>query len=263
MTILDEILRHTREEVARARRQDPFDPWPPPAGLPILRDFRGALVAPGAFRVIAEVKKASPSRGVIRADFDPVRIAETYARHGAAALSVLTDEKYFQGRIEFLARIRETVPLPILRKDFVIDPWQLRESRARGADAILLIAAALTPGDLRALHAEARRLGLDVLVEVHDEPELVAAVEAGAEIFGINNRDLRTFEVTLETTRRLAPKIPAGAVGVCESGIHTRNDLDEMVRCGIRCFLIGESLMSAPDPGARLAELIGGEGKAG
>jgi len=262
MTILDEILRHKREEVARSRREDPFDPWPPPAGLPPLRDFRAALEAPGGFRVIAEIKKASPSRGVIRADFDPVRIAETYARHGAAALSVLTDEKYFQGRIEHLDRIRAAVPLPILRKDFVLDPWQLRESRARGADAILLIAAVLTPADLRALHAEARRLGLQVLVEIHDEPELDAAVEAGAEIIGINNRDLRTFEVSLETTRRLSPKIPPGAVGVCESGIHTRDDLIAMARCGIRCFLIGESLMSAPDPGEKLAELLAGGGEA-
>jgi len=258
MTILDEILRHKREEIARARREDPYDAWPPPGGLPAPRDLRAALGEPGGFRVIAEIKKASPSRGVIRADFDPVRISQTYARHGAAALSVLTDEKYFQGRIAFLAEIRAAVPLPILRKDFVVDPWQLRETRARGADAILLIAAALTPGDLRALHAEARRLGLQVLVEVHDERELNAAVEAGAEIIGINNRNLQTFDVNLETTRRLAPKIPPGALGVCESGIQTREDLDEMARWGIRCFLIGEALMSAADPGERLAALIGG-----
>ena len=261
MTILDEILRNKREEVARTRREDPFDPWPPPTGLPPLRDFRGAITAPGRFRVIAEIKKASPSRGVLRANFDPVGIAETYARHGAAALSVLTDEKYFQGRIEFLARIRETVPLPILRKDFVIDPWQLRESRARGADAILLIAAALRREELRALHAEARGLGLQAIVEVHDEAELDAAGEAGAEIIGINNRDLRTFEVSLDTTRRLAPKLPPGAIGVCESGIHTRADLEEVARCGIRSFLIGESLISAPDPGEKLAALIGGGGE--
>ncbi len=262
MTILDEILRHKREEIARARRKDPYDPWPPPGGLPAPRDFRAAIGAPGGFRVIAEIKKASPSRGVIRADIDPVQIAQTYARNGAAALSVLTDEKYFQGQIAFLARIREAVPLPILRKDFVIDPWQLRESRARGADAVLLIAAALTSGDLRALHREARRVGLQVLVEVHDEAELDAAVKAGAEIIGINNRDLRTFAVTLETTRRLAPKIPPGALGVCESGIQTREDLDEISRWGIHCFLIGEALMSAADPGERLAALIGGGGEA-
>jgi indole-3-glycerol phosphate synthase len=260
--MLDEIIRHKRGEVERARRRVPFDALPRPADLPRARDFRAALDAPGGgLRVIAEVKKASPSRGVIREDFDPVALARAYARNGAAALSVLTDEKYFQGKLEFLERIREAVPLPILRKDFVIDPYQIRESRARGADAILLIVAALDRAELRSLLAEAREAGFQCLVEVHSEAELDAAVDAGAEIIGINNRDLRTFEVDLETTRRLAPKVPAGVIAVCESGIHSREDLRSLAASGVRCFLIGESLMRAPDPGARLRELLEEKGE--
>ena len=259
--MLDEIIRHKRGEVEAARRRVPLDALPLPADLPPPRDFRAALAAQGGLRIIAEVKKASPSRGVIREDFDPVALARAYAGNGAAALSVLTDEKYFQGKLEFLERIREAVPLPILRKDFVIDPYQVRESRARGADAILLIVAALDRAELGSLLAEARAAELQCLVEVHSEAELDAAADAGAEIIGINNRDLRTFEVDLETTRRLAPKVPAGAIAVCESGIHTRADLEDMAASGVRCFLIGESLMRAADPGARLRALLGGKGE--
>jgi len=256
--MLDEIVRHKREEVAAARRRVPPDALARPRDLPPARDFRAALAAgPGEIRIIAELKKASPSRGVIRADFDPVALAEGYARNGAAALSVLTDEKYFQGSLDYLEAIRARVDLPLLRKDFIVDPYQVRESRARGADAILLIVAALGGAELADLHALAREAGLHCLVEVHSGDELDAAAAVGAEIIGINNRDLRTFEVSLDTTRRLAPKLPREAIGVCESGIRSRADMLDLARLGVRCFLIGEQLMAAPDPGGRLAELLG------
>ena len=255
--MLDEIIRHKREEVAEARRRLPGNALPLPADLPPVRDFRGALAADGGgLRIIAELKKASPSRGLIRADFDPVALAEAYARNGAVALSVLTDEKYFQGKLAYLDQIRARVDLPLLRKDFVVDPYQIRESRARGADAILLIVAALSRSELADLHTEAGEAGLASLVEVHSEEELDAAVEIGAKIIGINNRNLRTFEVSLETTRRLAPKLPRGVIAVCESGIRKRADLLDLARHGVSCFLIGEQLMSADDPGRRLAALL-------
>jgi indole-3-glycerol phosphate synthase len=262
--MLEEIVRHKREEVAEARRRIPPEALPSAAELPPVRDFRAALAGgEGELRIIAEIKKASPSRGVIRADFDPVALATSLAAGGAAALSVLTDERYFQGRLAYLEEIRARVTLPLLRKDFVVDPYQIRESRAWGADAILLIVAALGRDDLARLHTEAREAGLHCLVEVHAEEELDAALEIGATIIGINNRDLQTFEVDLETTRRLAPKLPGEAIGVCESGIHARSDLLDMARHGVRAFLIGEGLMAVADPGRRLADLLragGGEG---
>lgn len=262
--MLEEIIRHKREEVAEARRRLPWNALPLPADLPPVRDFRAVLAADGGgLRIIAELKKASPSRGLIRADFDPVALAEAYARNGAVALSVLTDEKYFQGKLAYLDQIRARVDLPLLRKDFVVDPYQIRESRARGADAILLIVAALSRSELADLHTEAGEAGLASLVEVHSEEELDAAVEIGAKIIGINNRDLRTFEVSLETTRRLAPKLPRGVIAVSESGIRKRADLLDLARHGISCFLIGEQLMSADDPGRRLAALLSGEGEQG
>ena len=260
--MLNEILRNKREEVAEAKRRVPYSALPRPSDLPPTRNLPEALASrEGEFRVIAEIKKASPSRGLIRADFDPLWLAGTYAQHGAAALSVLTDARYFQGRLDDLERIRRHVPLPILRKDFIIDRYQVRESRARGADAILLIVASLSPAEVRDLYGEAREAGLHCLVEVHTEEELGAAIDLEANIIGINNRDLRTFEVSLETTKRLAPRIPPGTVGVCESGLFTRADLIEVARTGIRCFLIGEALMKAQDPGARLADLLGREGE--
>ncbi len=256
--MLDEIVRHKREEVAAVKRRAPLDSLPRPGDLPRARDFRTALAAEGGdVRIIAEIKKASPSRGVIREDFDPLALAESYARNGAAALSVLTDEKYFQGRLDYLDAIRARIALPLLRKDFIVDAYQLRESRARGADAILLIVAALARAELADLHGRAREAGLHCLVEVHSEEELDAAAAIGAEIIGINNRNLKTFEVSLDTTRRLAPKLPRAAIGVCESGIRSRADLLNLAGAGVRCFLIGEQLMAAPDPGSRLAELLG------
>jgi indole-3-glycerol phosphate synthase len=259
--MLNEILRNKRYEVAEAKRRVPYNTLPRPSDLPPTRSLREALLSPdGGLRIIAEIKKASPSRGVIRTDFDPLWLAGTYASHGAAALSVLTDARYFQGRLDDIERIRQRVPLPILRKDFIIDRYQVRESRARKADAVLLIVGVLARAELRDLYGEAQEAGLSVLVEVHTEEELDAAIDLDAEIIGINNRDLHTFEVSLETTKRLAPKIPLGRIGVCESGLFTRGDLQEVARSGIRCFLIGEALMKAQDPGARLAELLEGEG---
>lgn len=256
--MLEEIIQHKRAEVAAARRRAPVDAFPAPGDLPPTRDFRAALAAgPGEIRVIAEVKKASPSRGVICEAFDPVAVAVAYEQNGAAALSVLTDEKYFQGKLDYLAQIRERVALPLLRKDFIVDPYQIEESRAAGADAILLIVAALGKRELGALHALARQAGLQCLVEVHSEEELTAAIRVGARMIGINNRNLKTLDVSLDTTRRLAPKIPGEAIGVCESGIQSRADLLDLAQHGVRCFLIGEQLMAAPDPGARLAKLLG------
>ncbi len=261
--MLNEILRNKRDEVAEAKRRVPYNTLPRPSDLPPTRDLREALLSPeGEFRVIAEIKKASPSRGVIRTDFDPLWLAGTYARHGAAALSVLTDARYFQGRLDDIERIRRQVPLPILRKDFIIDRYQVRESRARGADAVLLIVGVVTRAELRDLHGEAQEAGLHSLIEVHTEEELDAAIDLDADIIGINNRDLHTFEVSLDTTKLLAPKIPPGTIGVCESGLFTRADLLEVARAGIHCFLIGEALMKAQDPGARLADFLGREGAA-
>jgi indole-3-glycerol phosphate synthase len=207
-------------------------------------------------RLIAEVKKASPSKGLIRPDFDPVAIARRYEETGASAISVLTDEKYFQGKLEYLTAIRETVQLPLLRKDFIIDRMQVYESRAAGADAILLIVAALPIGDLHALLSLTRDLGMDALVEVHTEPELCAALSVGAEIIGINNRDLQTFETKLETTIELAPKVPPDKVLVSESGINTRADVERLMAAGVDAILVGESLMREPDPGTKVKELL-------
>ena len=254
--ILDDIVAHKREEVAVRRRATPL------AALrerPLYREprrgFAAAVQRPGA--IIAEVKKASPSKGVIRADFDPVEIARAYAAHGAAALSVLTDERFFQGRLEFLSMIRHAVPQPLLEKDFVIDAYQIAEARAYGADAILLIVAALSVETLAELAAEARAQGLDALIEVHNQSELEVAMRVQPRLIGINNRNLHTFVTTLETTERLLPNIPAGCTVVAESGIETRAHIERLLRAGARAFLIGETLMRAPDPGAKLDELQG------
>ncbi|HVN87169.1 MAG TPA: indole-3-glycerol phosphate synthase TrpC [Candidatus Binatia bacterium] len=254
--ILDDIVAHKREELAARTRATP---------LAALRDrplyhgprrgFRAALQARGA--IIAEVKKASPSKGVIRADFDPVRIALAYAAHGAAAMSVLTDERYFQGRLDYLAMIRQAVAQPLLEKDFVVDRYQVAEARACGADAILLIVAALTAETLAELSAEAGAEGLDVLVEVHNQHELDTALRLNPALLGINNRDLHTFVTTLETTERLMHSVPSNCTVVAESGIETRADIERLLRAGAHAFLIGETLMRAPDPGRKLDELRG------
>ena len=256
--ILDDILRAKREEVERRKRL---------ASLSVLREsplyretrrgFAAAVSEPGA--IIAEVKKASPSKGVIRAEFDPVAIARAYARGGAAALSVLTDEQFFQGRLEYLVAIRRAVDLPLLEKDFVIDPYQITEARAYGADAILLIVAALPADALAALAAEARAVGVDALVEVHDEDELERAKAVAPGLLGINNRDLRTFRTSLATTERLLPRVPKGCTVVAESGIETHADVARLMGAGAHAFLIGETLMRAVDPGAKLMELRGAQ----
>ncbi len=207
--------------------------------------------------IIAEVKKASPSKGVIREDFDPVWIAETYARSGAAAISVLTEEKYFQGSLEYLAAIRMAVGVPLLRKDFLFDPYQLFEARAYGADAALLIVAMLSDEELRELQFVCEELNLTALVEVHDRHELERAIAAGATVIGINNRDLRTFHVSLATTEDLMPMTPRDVLVVAESGIETAEDLRRLECCGVRAFLVGESLMRRADPGEMLAEFLG------
>lgn len=260
-TVLDRILQTKVAEVSEAARQVPLDALAAAAqAAPAPRDFEGALrarIAQGRPAVIAEIKKASPSRGVLRADFHPDGIAASYERHGAACLSVLTDRDYFQGAPEYLQQARAACALPVLRKDFVVDPYQVYESRVLGADAILLIVAALPQPDLEALAALAQRLGLAVLVEVHDGDELQRALRLNTPLVGINNRDLRTFETRLETTWNLCRQVPPERIPVTESGIGTREDVADMRRCGVHAFLVGETFMRAPDPGAALEVLFG------
>ncbi len=223
------------------------------------REFLGALrakIAAGLPAVIAEIKKASPSRGVLRENFDPAEIALSYARHGAACLSVLTDERFFQGRPEHLALARAASGLPALRKDFVIDPYQVYEARASGADCILLIAAALAPARMRELEALAMSLGMAVLAEVHGREELDVALELSTPLIGINNRDLRTFETSLDTTMDLLPHVPAGRLVVTESGILAPGHVARMRQAGVQAFLVGEAFMRARDPGAALESIF-------
>jgi indole-3-glycerol phosphate synthase len=247
--ILDEILAEKRRELDRARAaRAPADlarAAGEPADAP--RGFAAALARSPAPRVVAEVKRRSPSRGEIRRDFDPVACAQAYAEGGAAAISVLTDERFFGGHLSFLSKIRAAVALPLLRKDFLIDAYQVDEARVAGADAVLLIAAALSQAELVALRERAALRQLDALVEVHDESELERALDAGAHLIGINNRDLRSFETDLGVTLRLAPRIPPGIVVVAESGIASREDIRRLERAGVHAFLVGESLMRQDD----------------
>jgi indole-3-glycerol phosphate synthase len=235
------------------------------AALPA-RGFRAALrTAPAGAngprpRVIAECKRRSPSRGVLRRDYDPAAIGLGYERAGAAAISVLTEPTFFDGSLEHLRAVRAAVSIPVLRKDFIVTEYQLLEARAAGADAVLLIVAAGDDALLRRLIDRARELGLDVLVEVHDEAELTRAVDAGADVIGVNNRNLRTLQVRLEVTHALAARMPPDAVKVAESGLRTRDDLAALAAAGYEAFLVGERLMTAPDPGAALAELMGPAG---
>ena len=260
--ILQKIVAHKRAEVAAAKARFPLERLRDrlaqvedrPRGF--ARALR-AMAESGGTAVIAEVKKGSPSKGVIRADFDPLAIAETYQAHGATCLSVLTDEKFFLGHLSYLGLIREAVGLPLLRKDFICDPYQIVEARAFGADAVLLIAAMLDDAELREFAAQAAGLGLDVLLEVHDEAELERALRTDCELIGINNRNLRTFVTDLATTERLAPRLPAGRLLVAESGIHSRADVERLQRAGAAAFLVGESLMREADIGAKLEELLG------
>ena len=217
--------------------------------------FRRALARPDRMNVIAECKRRSPSRGVLRGDYDPVAIAASYERAGAAALSVLTEPTFFDGALAHLAAVRERVALPLLRKDFIVSSYQLLEARANGADAVLLIVAALTDSDLSRLHREASELGLAALVEVHDASEVDRALAAGAEMIGVNNRNLRTLEVDVHASEIAAARIPSHIVAVSESGLKSADDLSRMRALGYHAFLIGERFMTAPDPGQALREL--------
>lgn len=256
--ILDRIVETKWREIAAARAALPDARLEAQiADAPPTRGFVAALQAPGEVRVIAEVKKASPSAGVIRADFDPVAIATAYEANGAACLSVLTDIEYFQGSLAYLTAIRDAVSLPVLRKDFVVDRYQLLEARAAGADAVLLIAEILPGDSLANLHRDAVALGLDVLVELHDAEQLPRVLDCGAKLVGINNRDLRVFATRLEHTLDLMPQIPAEVTVVSESGIRTAADVARLAAAGVRAVLVGESLMRESDVGAALARLRG------
>jgi len=260
--ILARILATKAEEVAAARAARPYavvEAAARAAGAP--RDFAAALrakIAAGRPAVIAEIKKASPSKGVLRADFDPPAIAASYEEGGAACLSVLTDRQYFQGAPEYLTAARAACALPALRKDFIVDEYQVAEARALGADAILLIVAALDDSRLAALEACAIAFGLAVLVEVHDNSELGRALRLATPLVGINNRNLRTFDVSLATTLDLLPRIPADRLVITESGILAPADVARMRASGVNAFLVGEAFMRAADPGAALAALFGG-----
>ncbi|HPE61335.1 MAG TPA: indole-3-glycerol phosphate synthase TrpC [Thiolinea sp.] len=258
--ILERIL-HTKQEEVRVRSaitsqqalQAQLQDVPPPRGFLASLQHRVARQQPA---VIAEVKKASPSKGVIRANFDPAAIAQSYEAGGATCLSVLTDREYFQGHEDYLRAARAACQLPVIRKDFLIDPYQVYEARALGADCILLIVAALSDARLRELYALARELGMDVLVEVHDDNELARALPLNPPLLGINNRNLRSFETSLQTSLSLLPQVPATTLAVTESGIHTRADVALMRKAGINAFLVGEAFMRAADPGAELRQLF-------
>ena len=258
--ILKKILATKEREVAAARARVDDAAMRAQAGVagPV-RDFAGALrarIAGGHAAVIAEVKKASPSRGVLRQHFVPAAIARDYAAHGAACLSVLTDAEYFRGSLDDLVKARAACDLPCLRKDFMIDEYQVHEARAAGADCILLIVAALDPAQLAALEASAMALGMAVLVEVHDAAELEIALRLKTPLLGINNRNLRTFETSLSNTLDLLPRIPAGKLVITESGILGVDDVRRMRSHAVNAFLVGEAFMRAPGPGAELARLF-------
>jgi len=259
--ILDKIVAVKHQEVAAAVRRKPLDMVRADAESRVLtRDFVGALrsrIAAGRPAVIAEIKKASPSKGVLRADFIPADIAQSYAEFGAACLSVLTDVQFFQGSVDYLKQARASCPLPVLRKDFLVDAYQVYESRAMGADAVLLIAACLDDAQMRDFEAIALGLDMAVLVEVHDAAELERALRLKTPLIGINNRNLQTFEVSLDTTLALRAQVPPGRLLVTESGIHSRDDVLRMGAAGVNAFLVGEAFMRAPEPGEALAALFG------
>jgi len=255
--ILDDIVQVKRREVAQRKKTTPLSALEAAIdGMPQTCDFRLSLAGEDC-SIIAEVKRRSPSRGVIREDFDPVRIAREYERHRAAAVSVLTDETFFGGSDADLTAVKSVIRLPVLRKEFIIDPWQIYETRAIGADALLLIAAILGEGQLREYLDLAASLGLASLVEVHDHRELEMALGAGAEIIGINNRDLQTFTTDIGTSLALALLVPADRIIVSESGIHSRTQIEILLQAGVHAFLIGEALVAAPDRGAKFEELLG------
>jgi indole-3-glycerol phosphate synthase len=252
LSILERIVTAKRAEIAAARKRTPevkLDAAPP------VRDFVAAMRAKRP-AVIAEIKRASPSRGVLREEFDPAAIARSYEKGGAACMSVLTDKDFFQGAGEHLSAARAACSLPVLRKDFLIDPYQVFESRALGADCVLLIAACLEDREMRELEALARGVGMAVLVEVHDESELARALKLETPLLGINNRNLRSFETRLETTLDLLPRVPPDRLVITESGILSQADVARMRQHGVEAFLVGEAFMRAHDPGAALAELF-------
>ncbi|ALP61882.1 MULTISPECIES: indole-3-glycerol phosphate synthase TrpC [Paraburkholderia] len=257
--ILDRIIGVKREEVRAAQQSAPLEELRLQASSRDLRDFVGAIRAKheaGLAAVIAEVKKASPSKGVLRENFVPAEIARSYAKHGAACLSVLTDVQFFQGSAQYLEEARAACNLPVLRKDFIVDPYQILEARAMGADAILLIVAALELSQMQDLEAYAHSLGLAVLVEVHDKDELVDALTLKTPLMGVNNRNLRTFETSIDTTLGLLDMMPDDRIVVTESGILSRGDVERMRAMDVNSFLVGEAFMRAEEPGAELARMF-------
>jgi len=251
---LENILAHKKQEVETRKRQlseqaliERIEQAKPSISL-------ANALSNNGLAVIAEIKKASPSAGMIREDFDPGQIAKSYVQAGTNAISVLTDEKYFQGSLHFIEQIRSFVPVPILRKDFIIDPYQVLEARAFGADALLLIVAALYNDQLHNLLNKTHEYGLEALVEVHSADEMKTAIDAGAKVIGINNRNLETFKIDLATTEKLAPLAPEGTVLIGESGLHTKDDIQRMIRAGVDAVLVGTHFMKHPDPGIALQQ---------
>ncbi len=256
--ILDTIVAHKREELKRDKEKTPFQTLK--NRIPDLaptRDFRGALAVPDTVNLIAEIKRKSPSKGIIREDFDPVEIARTYAGNGVSAISVLTDQQFFGGNLSYLSKIRNAVGLPLLRKDFTIDEYHIYQARVAGADAVLLIVAILTPQQLREFIGVAHHLNLTALVEVHTQPEVDIALDVEAEIIGINNRDLKTFHTDIATSFHLRKLIPEDKLVVSESGIYTREDVMKLGEADIDAILVGESLMRSADIGVKVRELLG------
>ena len=256
-TILDQIIRWKRDEITRikaAKHIEVVEAEAASASPP--HDFAAALCAPGV-SLIAEVKRASPSKGLLRRDFDAVALARQYESNGAAAISVLTDEHFFQGSLDHLRAVRDAVNIPVLRKDFVLDPYQVYEARAAGADGVLLIVSALNDDDLEALHRLIQQMGMTALVEVHDAVELERALKINPRVVGVNNRNLRTFEVSLETTARLRSLIPGEIILVAESGVHTHDDVARLATIGADAMLVGEALVRAEKVGSKVRELIG------
>lgn len=258
-TILDRIVATKREEIAQLRQRQPLEVVQQQASeAERPRDFLAAVQRPGEIRLIAEVKKASPSAGLIRADFDPVAIAEAYEEAGAAAISVLTDEPYFQGKLEYLRQIRQAVQIPLLRKDFILDPYQVYEARAAGADAVLLIAECLPGADLKELFQTIQQLGMTPLVELYEPSHIERVVDLPAPLIGINNRNLHTFQTRLEHTIELRGSIPSDRAVVGESGIRTAADVQRLAAANVQAILVGESLMAQADIGQAVRELMTG-----
>ncbi len=258
MTILDEIYKHKLSEVAEDKKRVSLETLKEQCKKrQRTKSFGAALKSNTNIRIIAEIKKASPSLGIIREDFNPVEIARIYEASGAAAISVLTDEKFFQGNLSYLTDVKKSANLPILRKDFIVDAYQIYEARSAGADAILLLAALLSKEEIQRYLDLAKELSMDCLVEVHSEAELKHVLQTNADIIGINNRDLATFKTDLETTFRLRPMIPAGKIVVSESGIKSRMDVEKLMKEGVDAILVGETLMKSNDISAKLGELLG------